>query len=322
LAGESSDAPVETYNVAASCEGERVDSTLALMLSDYSRARIQTMLRDGHILVDGSRVRPASRLTGFETVSVYRPPAPKHSWNAQNFPITTVYTDADVIVVNKRAGLVVHPGAGNPDGTLVNALLSAFPELSALPRAGIVHRLDKDTSGLMVVARSELAHKVLVQELSERRVSRKYLALARGSPVAGASVDAPIGRDRRHRTRMAVVSDGREAITHFKVREKFGPYSLLRVQLETGRTHQIRVHLAHIGLPLVGDPVYGGRPKPAAKLPAELRSAVMAFQRQALHAEELAFMHPREDRECLFKAPLPVDMHKLIAVLRAHDFDE
>ena len=307
---------IETVTIPAGFEGKRVDAALAELLTDLSRSRIQTLLRATKILVDGQPARPANKLTGLETILVNREPQMQENWSAQAIPLQIVYADKDIIVVDKQAGLVVHPGAGNPDGTMVNALLSAYPDLINLPRAGIVHRLDKDTTGLMVVARSELAHRTLVRALSERDVRRQYIALVRGTPISGGQVEASIGRDRKQRTRMAVVSDGRYAVTHYQIAERYEGYTLLDVQLETGRTHQIRVHMAHIAMPLVGDPVYAGRPRPLAKLAATLREHIGEFPRQALHAAQLSFLHPRSGERCSFTAPLPADMQQLLGALR------
>jgi 23S rRNA pseudouridine1911/1915/1917 synthase len=219
-------------------------------------------------------------------------------------------------VIDKPAGLVVHPGAGNPAHTLQNALLAHDPALALVPRAGLIHRLDKDTSGLLVVARTPETHHALVDMLQRRAIARGYLALCFGRPTAGATIDEPIGRHRSVRTRMAVRRDGREAVTHFRIEERFRGLTLLRVQLETGRTHQIRVHLAHIGLPIVGDPVYGGRRRQVAGASEALESTLRRFRRQALHAQRLAFDHPLTGRHHTFEAPLPADFRQLLAALR------
>jgi 23S rRNA pseudouridine1911/1915/1917 synthase len=232
-------------------------------------------------------------------------------------PIEVLHEDAAVLVVNKPVGLVVHPGAGNPSHTLQNALLAHDPALATVPRAGIVHRLDKDTSGLLVVARTIEAHAVLVERLRERDITREYIALCVGVVTGGGTVDQPIGRHRTDRLRMAIRPDGRDAVTHYRLVERFPSHSLLRVSLETGRTHQIRVHLAHIGHPLVGDPLYGGRRQLTAGTDPVVKAALAAFRRQALHAARLQFAHPLTGRDIDVEAPLPADFAALLAVLHA-----
>jgi 23S rRNA pseudouridine1911/1915/1917 synthase len=232
-------------------------------------------------------------------------------------PFEILHRDAAVYVINKPAGLVVHPGAGNRSGTLQNALLQIDPDLARVPRAGIVHRLDKDTSGLLVVARTPAAQAVLVRALAEREVGREYLALCLGVLTGGGTIDEPIGRHRTQRTKMTVRGDGREAITHYRIEQRYRAHTLLRVQLETGRTHQIRVHLAHIGYPIVGDPLYGGRRRlPAGASPTVIH-ALAQFRRQALHAARLSFEHPSTRRELCFEAPIPADFRELLATLAA-----
>jgi 23S rRNA pseudouridine1911/1915/1917 synthase len=237
-------------------------------------------------------------------------------WRPQSLPLDIVYEDDSVLVINKPAGLVVHPGAGNVDGTLSNALLHHAPELETVPRAGIVHRIDKDTSGLLVVARNLAAQKSLVEQLQARAFDREYEALTQGVMTAGGTVDAPIGRHPVNRLRQAVVPNGKEAITHYRVLEKFRAHTHIRVKLETGRTHQIRVHMAHIHYPLVGDPVYGGRLRIPAGATAELEAALRGFRRQALHAALLGFVHPRSGEFMSWQAPLPEDMVQLLAACR------
>jgi 23S rRNA pseudouridine1911/1915/1917 synthase len=295
--------------------GLRLDQALAVLLPDYSRSRLKAWIESGEVLVDGAVRRPRDKVSGGEIVAIATAVPEETQAVAQEIPLTLAHEDRHVFVVNKPAGLVVHPGAGNPDQTLQNALLALDPKLAALPRAGIVHRLDKDTSGLLIVARTLPAHTALVRLLEERAIHREYEAVCRGVMTAGGTVDAPIERHPTDRVRMAVRDGGREAVTHYRVIERFRAHTHVRVTLETGRTHQIRVHLAHAGFPIVGDRVYGGRlalPKGATE---ELRTALRTFPRQALHAARLEFPHPvtRGTVECT--APLPEDMRELLRVL-------
>ncbi len=276
------------------------------MFPQYSRSRLQAWLRSGQVRVQGGRAEPRRLVAGGERVEVVPPPALDAAVpRAQKIPLAIVYEDRDLIVIDKRAGLVVHPGAGVPDRTLLNALLAHAPELAAVPRAGIVHRLDKDTSGLLVVAKNVSAQAALAEQLATRAMRRVYLALVHGDPPAGGTVDAPVGRDARVRTRMAVTHRGKEARTRFRVLERFGRAALIECRLETGRTHQIRVHLQHIRHPLVGDPVYRRGTRHG-----------IDFPRQALHAAELELTHPRTGRKMTWRAPLPADMAQLLARLR------
>jgi 23S rRNA pseudouridine1911/1915/1917 synthase len=297
--------------------GERIDRALVAVFPEYSRARLQQWLREGMISVDGETPRASDKVRGGEQVTLAAQHTGESAWGAEEVAFRVVYEDAALIVVDKPAGLVVHPGAGNPAGTLVNGLLHRMPELAAVPRGGIVHRLDKDTSGLLVVARTLAAHKALVDQLQERSMGREYEAVACGTMTAGGTVDLPIGRHPRVRTRMAVVERGKPAVTHYRVIERFAAHTWLRVKLETGRTHQIRVHLAHVRHPLVGDPEYGGRLRLPAEASAELRAALAGFGRQALHAARLSLLHPVSGEPMEWAAPLPADMTALIAALRA-----
>ncbi len=299
----------------ATLAGRRLDQALAEAFPDYSRSRLRAWLDAGRITVNGSVPRAKDPVVGGETVIVVPEETPRVEALPEDLPLDIRHEDADVLVLHKPAGLVVHPGAGNPGGTLMNALLHHDPALAALPRAGIVHRLDKDTSGLMVVARTPKAYEGLVVQLSTRAVSREYEAICSGVMTGGGTVDAPIGRHETDRLRMAVRRDGREAITHYRVLQRFRAHTQVRVQLATGRTHQIRVHLTHIGYPLVGDPVYGKRlvvPRGADSLVAE---GLRAFRRQALHATHLAFTHPLTGRQLAFDAPVPADFAQLLALL-------
>jgi 23S rRNA pseudouridine1911/1915/1917 synthase len=300
-----------------SAAGQRFDLALAAALPQYSRVRLQRWIASGAALLEGKVVRPRTRLAGGERVRVHAQLMPDMTVAPERIALRIVHEDAALLVIDKPAGLVVHPGAGNPAHTLQNALLAHDPALALVPRAGLIHRLDKDTSGALVVARTPETHHALVAMLQARTIARGYLALCVGRPTAGGTIDEPIGRHRSQRTRMAVRSDGREAVTHYRIEERFRGHTLLRVQLETGRTHQIRVHLAHIGLPIVGDPVYGGRRRQVAGASAALQAALQSFRRQALHAQRLALDHPVTGRHHTFEAPLPADFQALLAVLRA-----
>lgn len=301
--------------VPAECAGSRLDQVLAQLFPEFSRSRLQQWVKGGAVLVDGKVLRPKDKLFGGETVVVGATVEAADDVAAEDIPLPIVYEDDEILVIDKPVGLVVHPGAGNAAGTLQNALLHHAPSLAGVPRGGIVHRLDKDTSGLMVVAKTLSAHKQLVEQLQARTVKREYLALVSGTFTAGNRIEAPIGRHPRDRTRMAVVDNGREAITHYRIAQRFQAHTLLRVALETGRTHQIRVHMAYIGHPLVGDPVYGGRlllPKGATDT---VREALRGFRRQALHATRLALIHPASGDEMSWEAPVPADMQALLDVL-------
>ncbi len=297
--------------------GRRFDAVLAELFPEYSRSRLSAWIKSGDVLLDGAAVRPRDPVRGGQTVSLQVVLEDQTRAGPEDIPLDVLYEDSEVLVLDKPAGLVVHPGAGNPDGTLVNALLYRDPTLVALPRAGIVHRLDKDTSGVMVVARTLTAHTALVAQLSARQVHRQYLAVVVGALVSGGTAKAAIERHPRDRIRMAVREDGRDAVTHFRLRERFRAHTLLECRLETGRTHQIRVHMAHLKHPIVGDPMYGG----ALKLPRGasdgLVAALRGFKRQALHAETLEFVHPASGEPVRVSAPVPADLQGLLAALRA-----
>jgi 23S rRNA pseudouridine1911/1915/1917 synthase len=285
--------------------GMRLDQALARLFPQYSRNRLQAWLKSGHVTVDGEQAAPRRLVDGGERVRVEPPPAPDALPRAQRMPLRIVHEDEALIVVDKPAGLVVHPGAGVPSGTLMNGLLAHAPQLAAVPRAGIVHRLDKDTSGLLVVAKTVEAQASLAEQLASRSVRRVYLALVQGEPPASGRIDAPVGRDARARTRMAVTHRGKPARTAYRVLERFGRAALVECRLETGRTHQIRVHFQHIRHPLVGDAVYRRGTRHG-----------IAFPRQALHAAELSLIHPVSGQSVSWKAPLPNDMKKLLNELR------
>jgi 23S rRNA pseudouridine1911/1915/1917 synthase len=297
--------------------GQRLDQALAALLPDYSRSRIKAWIDEGAVLVDGSASRPRDKVFGGEKIEVAATLPEEGAAQPQTIPLQIVFEDKHVLVLDKPAGLVVHPGAGNPDSTLQNALLAHDPQLAILPRAGIVHRLDKDTSGLLIVARTLPAHTALVRMLEERAIHREYEAVCRGVMTAGGTVDAPIDRHPTDRVRMAIRQGGRESVTHYRVIRRFRAHTHVRVQLETGRTHQIRVHLAHIGYPIVGDKVYGGRLALPRGVAEEVRTALREFPRQALHAARLQLEHPVKGKPIDVTSPLPADMAGLLALLAA-----
>jgi 23S rRNA pseudouridine1911/1915/1917 synthase len=312
LAGDAARTAVVPHEAA----GRRFDAVLADLFPEFSRSRLSEWIKSGDALLDGRLVRGRDPVRGGESVSLTVVLEVQTHAVAEDIPLDVLYEDAAVFVIDKPAGLVVHPGAGNPAGTLVNALLHRDPTLANLPRAGIVHRLDKDTSGVMVVARTLEAHTALVEQLSARGVHRQYLAVVVGALVSGGTANAPIDRHPRDRIRMAVREDGREAITHYRLRERFRAHTALECRLETGRTHQIRVHMAHLKHPIVGDPLYGGPLKlPRGATPA-LIETLRGFKRQALHAETLEFAHPVTGEPIRCTAPVPSDMRALMDALR------
>ena len=296
--------------------GRRFDQALAELFPDYSRSRLTAWIKSGAALLDGATVAPRTIVHGGEAIALSVRMEREIGAVAQDIALDIRYADADVIVVNKPSGLVVHPGAGNPDGTLQNALLHHDPKLAEIPRGGIVHRLDKDTSGLMVVARTLRAHTSLVEQLSARAVHRQYSAIVYGAMISGGRVDAPIGRHPHDRLKQAVRDDGRDAVTHYRVRERFRAMTLVECRLETGRTHQIRVHMAHVRHPLVGDTQYGGLLKLPKGASVEFVAALRAFRRQALHAERLEFAHPKTGKTIAVETERPADMEALLAALR------
>jgi len=303
--------------VPADAAGQRLDQVLAALFPDFSRTRLQQWLRAGQVSVDGRSLRARDKVWGGEHITVTATVEVEVPWQGEAMPLEILYEDSALIVLNKPPGLVVHPGAGNREGTLVNALLHHVPELANVPRAGVVHRLDKDTSGLLVVARTLAAHTHLVAQLQARTVKREYFAIIVGVMTAGGTIEAPVGRHRSERTRMAVVQGGREAVTHYRVLERFRGHSYLRINLETGRTHQIRVHMAHLHYPLVGDPTYGGRLRLPADSSSALQEALRHFKRQALHAGVLGLIHPESGAALQWEAPLPDDMQQLLEALRS-----
>jgi len=306
-----------TGQIPQSSAGRRVDQVLVELFPGYSRSRLQQWIKAGQVLLNQRPVLARYRVAGGEQVEVRAQLQLETEVRPEDIPLDIRFQDQHLLVLNKPAGLVVHPAAGNPNGTLQNALLYYDPELAALPRAGIVHRLDKDTSGLMVVARSLSAHKSLVEQLQARSVHREYLALVQSVLAAGGTVDAPIGRHQRDRLRMAVVESGKPAISHYRVLERFAAHTLVQARLETGRTHQIRVHMAHIRCPLLGDPLYGGRLRVPRGASAVLREAISAFRRQALHAVRLQLIHPLTREVVGWEAEIPADFNQLLESLRA-----
>lgn len=297
--------------------GMRLDQVVADLFPDYSRSKLKEWILAGNVCVNGEPcVVPRQKMTGDEVISVEAEIEQQVVNEAQAIELDIVYEDEDILIINKPADLVVHPGAGNQDGTLLNSLLAHVPDIDKVPRAGIVHRLDKDTTGLMVVAKTLPAKTHLVDQLQSRVMSREYEALVNGTMVAGGLVDAPIGRHSTKRTHMAVREMGKPAVTHYRVIEKFRAHTHVRLKLETGRTHQIRVHMAYIKHPLVGDPAYGGRLRLPKGSSDEFANTLRAFNRQALHAAQLSLYHPTTDEWMTWQAPLPQDMVALIDSVR------
>ena len=295
--------------------GKRFDQVLAALFSDYSRSRIQQWIKDGNATLNALTLPPKYRVKGGEQAVITPIFSIDERLQPQAIELSIVHQDEHIVVVDKPAGLVVHPGAGNPHGTLVNALIYYDPALKSIPRAGVIHRLDKDTTGLLIVARSAPAHKRLVDQLKQRDIHRGYEAIVHGVMTGGGSIDAPIARHRVHRTRMAVHDAGKSALTHFRVKRRLAHHTHVRVTLETGRTHQIRVHLAHIGYPIVGDPTYGGRLRVPPGADQVMLDAIRTFKRQALHASRLSLSHPITDKPLSFCASLPHDMQRLLDTL-------
>ena len=296
--------------------GKRLDQVLAELFSEHSRTRLQEWIRNGQVRVNDRILRQRDKVAGGESVKIITTFTEHDSWKPEQISLQIIYEDNYVIILNKPPGLVVHPGAGNPEHTLLNALLFHDPDLNIVPRAGIVQRLDKNTSGLMVIARTPEVHTCLVAEMQERKIKREYQAIISGTIIAGGTIDKPVGRHPRHRTRMAVIETGKPAITHYRIITKYRAYTHIKVQLETGRTHQIRVHMAWLGHPIVGDPVYSGRSKIPKGINNELTSIIKSFPRQALHASALEFRHPDSGKTVNFEAALPEDMENLIKALK------
>ncbi len=304
-----------TATIPPEAAGRRFDQALADLFPDFSRSRLTVWIKSGAARLDGAVVAPRQLVSGGEAVEVEVHLQREVGAQAEEIALDIRHEDDDVIVVAKPAGLIVHPGAGNPGGTLQNALLHHDPRLASIPRGGLVHRLDKDTSGLLVVARTLRAHTSLVEQLLTRTMHRQYEAIVYGAMVAGGKVDQPIGRHAGDRLRQAVREDGRDAVTHYRVRERFRALTVVECRLETGRTHQIRVHMAHVRHPIVGDSTYGNLRLPKGATP-RLAEMLRGFRRQALHAERLEFRHPADGRDVVVEAPRPADMEALVAALR------
>jgi 23S rRNA pseudouridine1911/1915/1917 synthase len=305
-----------TKTIPIELAGQRLDQALAKLFPEYSRSRLKAWLLDGAISVDGVSPRPRDPVQGGETVTLQAEFQVNVNAAPEPIALNVVYEDESLIVINKPAGLVVHPGTGNTSGTLMNGLLHHAPQLGQLPRAGIIHRLDKDTSGLLLVGKTVPAHTALVRLLADREISRYYLAVCNGVLTGGGTIDAPIGRHRVDRKRMSIRDDGKPAVTHYTVLERFAAHTYIRVKLETGRTHQIRIHFAHRRHALVGDPVYGRRLALPAGAGDSLIATLRGFRRQALHAAKLEFVHPDSGEELSFEAQPPGDFEGLIAALR------
>ena len=305
--------------VPAALHGQRLDAVAAALFTDFSRSRLAEWIKLGRLQRNQSTAKPREKVSVDDQLVLTPEAEDRVEWVPEALPLHILHEDEHVIVLNKPAGLVVHPAAGHHSGTLVNGLLAHAPEMAALPRGGIVHRLDKDTSGIMLAARSPLAHKSLVAQLADRSVSRLYSAVCRGTFSGGGTIDEPIGRHPTSRIKMAVVPDGKAAVTHYRIAQRFGAHTNLDVSLESGRTHQIRVHLAARKHPLVGDPVYGGRATRPTGASERLLSTLTTFSRQALHARELTFLHPESSESMHFSAPIPADLAALIQCLSEED---
>lgn len=300
--------------------GMRVDQALAELFADYSRSKLQTWIKAGRVELNGAiELSPKFKLEGGEEISLDAEPEVVIESDPEDIPLDVIYEDDCLLIINKPAGLVVHPGAGNHNGTLLNALLHHKPSLETLPRAGIVHRIDKDTSGLLMIAKTLPAHNSLTEQLQAHDITREYLAITKGRMTAGGTVDEPIGRHPSDRLRYIVRQSGKEAVTHYRVEQRFSHHTLVRLQLETGRTHQIRVHMAHIRYPLLGDPVYGGRFQMSPNCSDGLQQLLRNFKRQALHATVLGLQHPETDEYMEWEQPLPEDMVNLLNALAANE---
>ncbi len=299
--------------------GMRLDQVLAELFSDYSRSKLQTWIKAGRVLVDGKNLKTRDKVDGGEEVRLDAEPEIVLECEPEDLNLDIIFEDESLLIVNKPAGLVVHPGAGNWSGTLQNGLLFHNKQLAALPRAGLIHRIDKDTSGLLMVAKTLTAHHSLTEQLQERSIHREYQAIVKGWMTAGGTIDEPIGRHPQDRIRYTVREDGKEAITHYRLLKRFTRYSFIQVKLETGRTHQIRVHMAHIHYPLVGDPLYAGGFQLPAQCNEALENQLRGFKRQALHAAKLGLIHPETNEYLEWEQALPDDMQQLLEALADND---
>jgi 23S rRNA pseudouridine1911/1915/1917 synthase len=308
-----------TIIIPGRMKGDRLDVALSEMLPDYSRSKITAWIKSGDALINNKAFKPKDKVNGSQVVMLSLNKKQNNDWSAENIALNVVFEDEDIIIINKPFGLVTHPGAGNWNGTLANALLYYDSELSKLDRCGIVHRLDKNTSGLMVIARNEKSQKYLVEQLQSHSVVREYSAIVYGHMISGGSINDPIGRDPKDRIKQTVSSNGKDATTHYRVIDRFKSHTHVKAILETGRTHQIRVHLSHIGYPLLGDPMYGGGVRFPKKASEILKESLLEFKRQALHSKKLTLNHPSTGEQMSWKVPLPDDMVKLLAILNEFD---
>lgn len=312
----------QTFEISADAYGQRLDQTLAELLPEYSRSRIQQWIKQGKVLLNGEPCKAKTKVTGGESLLVTIEQEQQGEWQAEEIPLDIIFEDDSILLINKPVGLVIHPAVGNQTGTLLNALLYHCPELINVPRAGIVHRLDKDTSGILVVAKTLQAQTALVKQLQNRAFDREYEAIVQGEMISGGSIDEVIGRHPTQRVKMAVVrhpgpgkNSGKEAITHYRIKERYRGYTCLQVKLETGRTHQIRVHLSYLNFPVVGDPVYGGRLRIPPDCNEHLQQFLTHFKRQALHARRLGLKHPQTGEWLEWEVDVPEDMQILKQLL-------
>ena len=300
-------------------KGERIDVAISKMLPDFSRSKIHTAIKLGDTVINGKKFKAKDKSNGSEVVSFTIQKNNNNQWIAEKIPLNIIYEDEDIIIIDKQSGLVTHPGPGNWSGTLANALLYYDQNLAKIDRAGIVHRLDKNTSGLMVVAKNLKSQKYLTEQLQAHSIHREYSAIVYGYMISGGSIDKPIGRDPKDRVKQAIINNGKEALTHYRLIDRFKNHTHVKAILETGRTHQIRVHLSHIGHPLIGDPIYGGRVRYPKKASQELKESLKNFERHALHSKKITLVHPISGEVMSWKSSLPVDMTKLLKVLKEFD---
>ena len=300
-------------------KGERIDVAISKMLPDVSRSKIHTAIKLGDTVINGKKFKAKDKSNGSEVISFTIKKNNNNQWIAEKIPLNIIYEDEDIIIIDKQSGLVTHPGPGNWSGTLANALLYYDQNLAKIDRAGIVHRLDKNTSGLMVVAKNLKSQKYLTEQLQAHSIHREYSAIVYGYMISGGSIDKPIGRDPKDRVKQAIINNGKEALTHYRLIDRFKNHTHVKAILETGRTHQIRVHLSHIGHPLIGDPIYGGRVRYPKKASQELKESLKNFERHALHSKKITLVHPISGEVMSWKSSLPVDMTKLLKVLKEFD---